>query len=71
MFQEYSDESVESVSPLPNMFSPKCKVQVLRSLGLWSGSLFTETSICQAYLSLIEQAEHFIYIENQVSRKTV
>ncbi|XP_020267613.1 phospholipase D zeta 1-like isoform X2 [Asparagus officinalis] len=43
-----------------------CCTQVLRSVGQWSaGTSQTEESIHNAYCSLIERAEHFIYIENQ------
>lgn len=39
-------------------------VQVIRSVGQWSaGASQTEESIHNAYISLIEKAEHFIYIE--------
>lgn len=47
-------------------FSSDC--QILRSAGHWSIGLQdnqTENSIQQAYISLITDAEHFIYIENQ------
>lgn len=41
-------------------------VQVLRSISHWScGVEKTERSICKAYLDLIANAEHCIYIENQ------
>ncbi|GMI79357.1 phospholipase D P2, PHOSPHOLIPASE D ZETA 2 [Hibiscus trionum] len=41
-----------------------CHCQVIRSVGQWSaGTSRTEESIHRAYCSLIEQAEHFIYIE--------
>ena len=40
-------------------------IQVLRSVGEWSAGQPKETSIYDAYLSAIETAEHFIYIENQ------
>lgn len=44
----------------------KCSTQILRSLDGWSGGLTnTEKSILNAYVSLIEGAEHYIYIENQ------
>nr|XP_018678171.1 PREDICTED: phospholipase D zeta 1-like isoform X1 [Musa acuminata subsp. malaccensis] len=44
----------------------QCRCQVLRSVGQWSaGTSQTEESIHNAYTSLIEKAEHFIYIENQ------
>eukprot|EP00268_Persea_americana_P049344 TRINITY_DN5288_c0_g1_i2.p1 TRINITY_DN5288_c0_g1~~TRINITY_DN5288_c0_g1_i2.p1 ORF type:complete len:1115 (-),score=199.02 TRINITY_DN5288_c0_g1_i2:178-3522(-) len=43
-----------------------CHCQVLRSVGQWSaGTSRTEDSIHNAYCSLIDKAEHFIYIENQ------
>lgn len=44
----------------------KCTTQILRSLDSWSGGISqTEKSILNAYISLIENAEHYIYIENQ------
>ncbi|XWS57471.1 hypothetical protein CRYUN_Cryun09bG0176700 [Craigia yunnanensis] len=43
-----------------------CHCQVIRSVSQWSaGTSQTEESIHSAYCSLIEKAEHFIYIENQ------
>ncbi|KAI5658646.1 hypothetical protein M9H77_27439 [Catharanthus roseus] len=43
-----------------------CCCQVIRSVSHWSaGTSQTEDSIQQAYCSMIEKAEHFIYIENQ------
>lgn len=41
------------------------KVQILRSSTTWSQGVDTERSIQDAYLSSIDNAEHFIYIENQ------
>lgn len=42
------------------------EVKVIRSVSHWSaGTSQTEDSIQQAYCSMIEKAEHFIYIENQ------
>ncbi|KAF9581189.1 hypothetical protein BGW38_001891 [Lunasporangiospora selenospora] len=41
------------------------KVQILRSSSLWSQGVDLERSIQDAYLHTIENAEHFIYIENQ------
>ena len=44
----------------------KSDVQVLRSASKWSvGIEETEDSICQAYIKLIQEAKHYIYIENQ------
>ena len=43
-----------------------CECQVIRSAGTWSlGLERPEHSIHTAYLHLIDQADHFIYIENQ------
>ncbi|KAK9417974.1 putative phospholipase D [Seiridium unicorne] len=45
-----------------------CEVQILRSAGDWSLGLprdVTEHSILTAYISLIKQSEHFVYMENQ------
>ncbi|KAJ0802483.1 putative phospholipase D [Helianthus annuus] len=43
-----------------------CRCQVVRSVSQWSaGTSQVEESIHNAYCSLIEKAEHFVYIENQ------
>ncbi|GLT45720.1 hypothetical protein SLA2020_195320 [Shorea laevis] len=43
-----------------------CRCQIIRSVSQWSaGTSQVEESIHCAYCSLIEKAEHFIYIENQ------
>ncbi|XP_022870656.1 phospholipase D zeta 1-like isoform X2 [Olea europaea var. sylvestris] len=43
-----------------------CRCQVVRSVSQWSaGTSQTEDSIQRAYCSLIEEAENFVYIENQ------
>ncbi|GMY27807.1 phospholipase d zeta 1 [Fagus crenata] len=43
-----------------------CHCQVIRSVSQWSaGTSQTEESMHSAYCSLIEKAEHFIYVENQ------
>lgn len=49
---------------LDSSYSSGC--EVVRSASKWSYGLEkTESSIHQAYLSLIEESQHFIYIENQ------
>ncbi|KAI3992768.1 hypothetical protein MKX01_021729 [Papaver californicum] len=41
-----------------------CRCQVIRSVGQWSaGTSQTEESIHNAYCSLIDKAEHYVYIE--------
>ncbi|KAK9067888.1 hypothetical protein SSX86_011999 [Deinandra increscens subsp. villosa] len=43
-----------------------CRCQVVRSVSQWSaGTSQVEESIHNTYCSLIEKAEHFVYIENQ------
>lgn len=43
-----------------------CEVQILRSASDWSlGLVDTEHSIMNAYCKMIEESEHFVYIENQ------
>ncbi|KAI0738349.1 phospholipase D/nuclease [Daedaleopsis nitida] len=42
-----------------------CRVQVVRSVSDWSHGVLTECSIQNAYIELIRESEHFIYIENQ------
>lgn len=45
-----------------------CEVQILRSAGDWSLGLprdVAEHSILTAYISLIKQSDHFVYMENQ------
>ncbi|KAH7100350.1 phospholipase D/nuclease [Auriculariales sp. MPI-PUGE-AT-0066] len=42
-----------------------CRVQVCRSVCDWSHGVLLEHSIQNAYIQLIREAVHFIYIENQ------
>ena len=44
-----------------------CEVQIVRSAGPWSIGTpdKTEHSIMNAYIKMIEESEHFVYIENQ------
>ncbi|KAL1820351.1 hypothetical protein ACET3Z_015220 [Daucus carota] len=60
-YQVASDDKIEQVGP-----RTKCHCQIIRSVSQWSaGTSQTEDSIHRAYCSLIEQSEHFVYIENQ------
>ncbi|RDL37576.1 Phospholipase-like protein D1 [Venustampulla echinocandica] len=46
--------------------SGTCEVQILRSAADWSmGLTETEHSIMNAYCKMIEESEHFVYMENQ------
>ncbi|KAG1371287.1 Phospholipase D zeta 2 [Cocos nucifera] len=59
--QVVSADEARQVGPLT-----ECRCQVIRSAGQWSaGTSQTEESIHNAYFSVIEKAEHFVYIENQ------
>ena len=62
--KSYDNIHVPSTLITPDMF--KTEVQVLRSVTRWSAMTDkTEDSIHQAYITLIEGAQHYIYIENQ------
>ncbi|KAG6372484.1 hypothetical protein JVT61DRAFT_7587 [Boletus reticuloceps] len=56
-------DSVEPPYPPPPHGT--CRVQVVRSVSDWSHGVLTEHSIQNAYIQLIREANHFIYIENQ------
>jgi phospholipase D1/2 len=53
-------DSVEPPYPPPPHGS--CRVQVVRSVSDWSHGVLTEHSIQNAYIQLIREANHFIYI---------
>ncbi|WWC93003.1 uncharacterized protein L201_007967 [Kwoniella dendrophila CBS 6074] len=55
-------EAPKAVDPVPY---GTCRVQVLRSAADWSHGILLENSIQQAYIGLIREANHCIYIENQ------
>eukprot|EP00981_Chlorochromonas_danica_P012554 scaffold5146_cov164-Ochromonas_danica.AAC.3 len=55
---------VEQVSRLIDD-SGSCVVQLLRSVGKWSIGTKIENSILKCYIETIQNANHFIYIENQ------
>ncbi|KRX46040.1 Phospholipase D1 [Trichinella murrelli] len=61
-------KSYEKVE-MPHIFHKiayKCHIQVIRSCSQWSfGSNMVEDSIHRAYVHLIKNAKHYIYIENQ------
>lgn len=39
--------------------------QIVRSISKWSHGTQTESSIAQAYINVIKDSQHFVYIENQ------
>ncbi|TVY29572.1 Phospholipase D1 [Lachnellula hyalina] len=58
---DYKPEDLEALG-----LTGTCEVQILRSASDWSlGVTETEHSIMNAYCKMIEESEHFIYIENQ------
>lgn len=64
--QRFHLEEDEEVDP-PYTPPPHglCRVQAVRSVCDWSHGVLTEHSIQNAYIQLINEANHFIYIENQ------
>ncbi|EUC55943.1 phospholipase D, partial [Rhizoctonia solani AG-3 Rhs1AP] len=58
--EEYPPDEEEGHSPFGT-----CRVQVVRSVSDWSHGVLTEDSVQKAYIQLIMEANHFIYIENQ------
>lgn len=57
---EYTRERLEAEG-----YAGTLKIQAIRSVGEWSMGTSPETSIYTAYLHHIENAQHFIYLENQ------
>lgn len=49
---------------------PQIHTLTVRSSSEWSSGLKTEHSIANAYIQIITQAKHFVYIENQVRPPT-
>lgn len=64
--QRFHLEADDEVEP-PYTAPPhgQCRVQAVRSVCDWSHGVLTEHSIQSAYIQLINEANHFIYIENQ------
>lgn len=60
-------KELETTNTPPQMspIIPLTSCQILRSVSRWSGGTRHESSIHAAYCSLIENAEQFVYIENQ------
>ncbi|KAL6298141.1 phospholipase D/nuclease [Sparassis latifolia] len=59
------DDYLDDPALYPRPPNGTCRVQVVRSVSDWSNGILTERSIQNAYIQLIGEAEHFIYIENQ------
>ncbi|EPE08215.1 phospholipase d1 [Ophiostoma piceae UAMH 11346] len=58
---DYRQEDLENLG-----LSGTCEVQILRSASAWSlGITDVECSIQTAYISMIEESDHFVYMENQ------
>eukprot|EP00794_Sanderia_malayensis_P012984 gene12984-14322_t len=56
---------VPMIEPLDSSKTVVADCQILRSSGEWSAGVATENSIHEAYIELIKNSKHFIYIENQ------
>ncbi|SPR00024.1 unnamed protein product (mitochondrion) [Plasmodiophora brassicae] len=57
--------------PLHPVSEGTCLVQVVRSMGTWSGASRLDKSIYGAYLHAVTSAEKYIYIENQYLSSSV
>ncbi|XP_025018456.1 phospholipase D2 isoform X2 [Tetranychus urticae] len=59
-----SDKKLNNDQPNRSSFRAEC--QLVRSVSDWStGTKFTESSIYEAYIDIIDNSRHYIYIENQ------
>jgi phospholipase D1/2 len=64
-FQPPQGSRPDSYTDQQPMVGGTCNMQVVRSASRWSHNVPTEHSIQNAYIQLIQEAQHFIYIENQ------
>ncbi|RHY30223.1 hypothetical protein DYB32_004505 [Aphanomyces invadans] len=62
---ESTDHVSADLSPTTIDDGFACNCQIVRSLSTWSGGCSTEKSIQNAYIRVINDARHFVYIENQ------
>ncbi|KAK5582590.1 hypothetical protein RB653_004175 [Dictyostelium firmibasis] len=58
------DKLLKSIYHLSSNMSDSCVVQLVRSISPWSAGTDVEDSCYKAYLGLIKNAQHFIYIQN-------
>jgi phosphatidylserine/phosphatidylglycerophosphate/cardiolipin synthase-like enzyme/Ca2+-binding EF-hand superfamily protein len=63
--QLISDTNKIALHYLPGILFYNTRAQIVRSMSTWSGTMRPEQSIHTAYLDLIKNAQHYIYIENQ------
>ncbi|KAG6884869.1 hypothetical protein C0992_005680 [Termitomyces sp. T32_za158] len=63
--RNFPSRSVEEDPAYPIPQPGSCKVQVVRSVSDWSHGVLTEHSIQNAYIDLIKESKHFIYIATQ------
>ena len=52
-------------SPSPETMHGTLQCQIIRSCAKWSHGVSVEHSIANAYIEIIQNSEHFIYVENQ------
>lgn len=67
-FQQYSGKyfsTTDSYGRPHNQPRPVMTTQILRSSSKWSNGTPLETSIQNAYIEVIRNSQHFVYIENQ------
>lgn len=62
---EYVQHPFKPLSTKPRGNQGSAKAQIIRSSADWSSGILVEHSIQNAYIDIIRNAKHFVYIENQ------
>ena len=62
---EYVEHPFNDLDTKPMGQQGSVHAQIVRSSADWSSGILTEHSIQNAYCQIIEEAQHFVYIENQ------
>ncbi|KAI9807410.1 MAG: hypothetical protein M1833_000155 [Piccolia ochrophora] len=62
---EYVHHPLTPLESKPHGRQGTVKAQIVRSSADWSSGILTEHSIQNAYIELISNAQHYVYIENQ------
>lgn len=69
--REHRQQETEDFSRPDPYGKGTCNVQVLRSVSDWSHGVLVEHSIQNAYIQLIREANHFIYIGEDCRARAV
>ena len=63
---EYIQHPLKPLATKPRGEQGTCHAQIVRSSADWSSGILHDNSIQNAYCEVIEKAEHYVYIENQI-----